>query len=151
MNENEFKTFIEGNSLIVLDTNVFLGLYKYSSYSSLNIIKILSSCIDRLWIPNQVYKGFERNENSEISKIKKKYKNFEKDLINEVAKAREKIINRINESKKLQYSNCDVLERKMESHIANLISEIEKYKEELGVEYISIGSEKVIEINIYKI
>ena len=150
MNRNEFKTFIEGDSLIVLDTNVLLALYKYSSYSSLNIVKVLNSCIDKLWIPNQVHKEFERNKNSEISKIKKKYKTFEKDLINEVVKASEKIISRINESKKLQYPNCNVLEKRLEKHITDLISEIEKYKEELGVEYkLSVGEEKVQEISAF--
>lgn len=150
MNEYEFKDFIEGNSLIVLDTNVLLCLFKYSSYSSLTILKILKKCSGQVWIPNQVCKEYERNQFSEKEKIKKKYENFQKDLRTEVVNMRQKLFNRINESKKLEYPNCDLLEKKVKKHTDDLISEIDNYKNKLGIEYqLSLGAEKVHEIESF--
>lgn len=147
MNKNEFEEIIKDDALIVLDTNILLTLFKYSSCSSLNIIQILNKCMDNLWIPNQVYKEFEHNKDSEISKIKKKYDNFQKDLISEIKKCQDKLLNRINESKKLQYPKCDELEHSIKSNTENLILEVKNYTNKIGAEYkMSINAAKVTEI-----
>lgn len=43
-----------GRSTIVLDTNVLLGLYRYSKKTSKRFLDLLDRSADRLWMPHQV-------------------------------------------------------------------------------------------------
>ena len=47
--------------LFVLDTNVLLDLYRYSSSTRDQLIDLLKSVEDRIWLPHQVAKEFLKN------------------------------------------------------------------------------------------
>ncbi|MEK3749439.1 PIN-like domain-containing protein [Paenibacillus sp. FSL E2-8871] len=51
--EENIKTLWD-NAVFVLDANVLLNLYRYSSDTSQTIMKLLENISDRLWIPHQV-------------------------------------------------------------------------------------------------
>lgn len=61
---NEFKNIIkkEEETVIVLDTNVILDLARYSLYTSKNILSIFDKCNKLIWIPNQVFKEYNKNK-----------------------------------------------------------------------------------------
>lgn len=58
--ENELRELWE-QCIFVLDTNVLLNLYKYTSDTQEQMINLLSKIKDRLWIPNQVALEFHSN------------------------------------------------------------------------------------------
>lgn len=62
------------NSLIFLDTNILLNLYKYSVESVREFFTILSTKHkDKVYITNQVRYEFFKNRNKEIQSVKNKY------------------------------------------------------------------------------
>lgn len=69
---NEFENIIkkEGTA-IVLDTNVILDLARYSLYTSKNILSIFDECNDLIWIPNQVFKEYNKNKNKVFGDLEK--------------------------------------------------------------------------------
>jgi predicted nucleic acid-binding protein len=52
--------------LVVLDTNVFLDLYRYSERTRHDLFGVLRSLSDRLWVPRQVMVEFWRNRESRL-------------------------------------------------------------------------------------
>jgi hypothetical protein len=54
-------------SLVVLDTNVLLDLYRYSDSARLALIDVLKALGDRLWIPHQVAHEYFENRLGVIS------------------------------------------------------------------------------------
>lgn len=62
MTQKELSTFWE-KSLLVLDTNVLLNLYRYTEPSRKDILGILKKFEDKLWMPFQV--GWEYHNNRE--------------------------------------------------------------------------------------
>nr|WP_255262910.1 PIN-like domain-containing protein [Finegoldia magna] len=55
-----------------------LDLARYSLYSSKNILEIFKECKDLIWIPNQVYKEFNKNKYSVFGQLKKSIKILKK-------------------------------------------------------------------------
>lgn len=55
------------DGIIVLDTNVLLSLYRYTDKTVDDILRVLSTAGDRLFIPHQVVREFWRNRQSVIS------------------------------------------------------------------------------------
>jgi hypothetical protein len=49
------------SGLIVLDTNVLLGAYRFAPAARSELLSILERIADRLWIPNRVAEEFHRN------------------------------------------------------------------------------------------
>ena len=67
-------------TIFVLDTNILLGMGRQSLHSGKAFLKSLESIKDRLWIPRQVYKEFEKNKNQVFGDTKNRYKNVIKAL-----------------------------------------------------------------------
>lgn len=59
--------------LFVLDANVLLNLYRYSSETSSELFEIFTLLQDRLWVPHQVAKEYLSNRVSAISQQVKVY------------------------------------------------------------------------------
>ncbi|MYS24669.1 hypothetical protein GA0115240_167010 [Streptomyces sp. DvalAA-14] len=66
-------------SLIVLDTNILLGLYRFTPAARSELFDVLSKVEDRLWVPNQVVDEYYQRR---IDAVKEHI-----DLYNEVPKA----------------------------------------------------------------
>ncbi|SPO61537.1 PIN-like domain-containing protein [Pseudomonas inefficax] len=71
-NPDELKKLWE-NSLIAVDANLLLSLYRYSESTRAEFIEVFERLKDRLWIPNQVAKEFLRNRLKVISDQAKTY------------------------------------------------------------------------------
>ncbi|WP_108424467.1 PIN domain-containing protein [Flagellimonas amoyensis] len=68
------------NSIFVLDTNVLLNFYRYSTNTVKNYIDALSSIKNKLWLPYQVGHEFHRNRVNEIYNQCKIYNESIKEL-----------------------------------------------------------------------
>lgn len=77
---NEEKINLWANAIFIFDTNVLLNLYRYSKNSSEELIEILESLKDRIWIPHQVADEFMKNRYSVIKEFENKYSLYEDSL-----------------------------------------------------------------------
>lgn len=77
--EQDFETIWQ-DSIIVFDTNVLLDLYRYSENTVKELLEVMKSVKDRLWIPFQVSKEYHLNLNSVISEQVNKYESSIKTL-----------------------------------------------------------------------
>ncbi|MFI6263132.1 PIN domain-containing protein [Micromonospora sp. NPDC051006] len=62
------------SGLIVLDTNVLLGAYRFAAKAREELLSALEQARDRLWIPHQVAHEFHRNRFSVIAEHDAAYK-----------------------------------------------------------------------------
>lgn len=73
INIEDFKKIRTQNYMIVLDTNIFLELYRQPANISLDIIQALKQVRDHLFIPRQVYDEYIKNYQTVCGSEKKKY------------------------------------------------------------------------------
>src|SRR3989344_3755118 len=59
--------------LFVFDANVLLNLYRYSLGTTENLIEVLKSLSDRIWIPHQFAYEYQKNRASVIEEQRIKY------------------------------------------------------------------------------
>ena len=55
------------SGLIVLDTNVLLSAYRFAPAARDELLSVLDSIVDRIWIPHRVAEEFHRNRLEVIS------------------------------------------------------------------------------------
>jgi len=72
LNDEEIKDIFE-NAFIVLDTNILINFYRYSTATRDSFIQILSSLKTRLYLPYQIGKEFFSNRLDEINAQKEIY------------------------------------------------------------------------------
>ncbi|MFI7425278.1 PIN-like domain-containing protein [Nonomuraea sp. NPDC049684] len=63
--ERDFKHVLT-DGLVVLDANVLLNLYRYTSSTRADFIEVLNKIGDQLWIPHQALEEFWRNRENTI-------------------------------------------------------------------------------------
>ena len=91
LNESSINE-IWDNSLIVFDTNVLLSLYRCNEASRIEIIELLKSYKNRLWIPYQIALEFHRNREGEIQRTLKSYSMLSQTLESNIRDAFKKAI-----------------------------------------------------------
>lgn len=84
------------SALIVVDTNVLLGLYGQTPKTRQTMIDILQGEQDRLWIPHQVALEFQRNK----EKAQKQATASHRDLDSLIRSHRETVKKAVDELKK---------------------------------------------------
>lgn len=57
------------NGMVVFDANVLLNLYRFNNTTRGDLIKVMESLGDSLWIPHQVMREFWRNRESVIDQL----------------------------------------------------------------------------------
>lgn len=68
MTQKELSAFWD-SSLLVLDTNVLLNLYRYTESSRKDILGILKNFNDKLWMPFQVGREYHNNRETVIDSV----------------------------------------------------------------------------------
>lgn len=58
--EDELNSALQ-SALVVLDTNVLLNLYRYNRSTRNDLLEVMRSLGERLWVPHQVMREFWRN------------------------------------------------------------------------------------------
>ncbi|UVN43324.1 PIN-like domain-containing protein [Pseudomonas mosselii] len=72
-NDPEDLKRLWADSMIVVDANVLLGLYRYSENTKNEFLEVFGRLKERLWIPHQVAKEYFKNRLNVISVQAKKY------------------------------------------------------------------------------
>lgn len=78
-NETELRRLWD-NSIVVLDSNVLLNLYRYSAETNAEIIQTLEQISDRLWIPYNEAKEYHEKRITVIEGQEESYKDLQKFL-----------------------------------------------------------------------
>lgn len=117
------------NSLIVLDTNVLLNLYRYKEEARNEFINIIKSYKERLWIPYQVGFEFHRNRESIIIKNKVAYR-LVKDKLTEQL---DKFVNFLNSNGDLTrhpYIDTKDIQKRVTQFSASISKTLDKQQNE---------------------
>ena len=120
INIEEFKKIRTQNYMIVLDTNIFLELYRQPANISLDIIQALKQVRDHLFIPRQVYDEYIKNYQTVCGSEKKKYQKVSKELSESIRKLQEDIHTKMNEYRKHNYTDISKLQNDLNEKIANI-------------------------------
>ena len=126
---NERIKEIWDNSLIVLDTNVLLNLYRYNEEARNEFINIIKSYKERLWIPYQVGFEFHRNRESIIIKNKVAYR-LVKDKLTEQL---DKFVNFLNSNGDLTrhpYIDTKDIQKRVTQFSASISKTLDKQQNE---------------------
>lgn len=145
----EFQKIRLSKHLIVLDTNIFLELYRQPSNISLDIIEALKQIMEQIYVPRQVYDEYLRNYQKICGEEKKKYQNVRRELFALVTKLQDDIKSRTTEYRKHNYTDISKLQSDLGEKLAEAIDIIKAYennhKEEIEKNIEFLQSDKVKE------
>ncbi|MEH7832557.1 PIN-like domain-containing protein, partial [Bacillus velezensis] len=65
------------NSVVILDANVLLNLYRYSKETSKKLLSLLKKSQERLWLPHQIALEFHLNRTNVILDQQTSYEKIE--------------------------------------------------------------------------
>ncbi|MBZ9621458.1 hypothetical protein G9F71_000940 [Clostridium sp. FP2] len=136
----EFEKLFNKQPVIVMDTNVLLGLYSFTPETIKDIIGSFSKCINLFWLPNQVYLEYRRhyehirkreinrfqylkeeicNELSDtIGKVSVKYGAYNKYKLPEVDDSRIRLIENIKNVMKIAKQDLEKLQSENSEHVS---------------------------------
>lgn len=143
LNEKNKKEMLK-TSLIVLDTNILLDVFRYKMSTSDEFFDALQEYKDSLWLPYQVGVEFFKNKD----KVSSDYSSNIKNLISKITSSKKTIENEINNKKKLIPELDDIKELLAENVNAlnSKLKEIEKkYKKEYD-DFNSIKEENIVSL-----
>ena len=84
--DSEYKR-MWGGALVVVDTNILLNCYRYSSETRDKILGILEKMKGRLWLPYQVSKEFFRNKDTVMVDSYVEYNNLSRSIQKKIRSA----------------------------------------------------------------
>ncbi|MCW8787876.1 MULTISPECIES: PIN-like domain-containing protein [Bacillus] len=120
------------DATIVFDTSALLNVYRYSLVNSKRILNHIQKYEDKLWIPAQVKKEF--NKNQENVRSVNLYKNLDKKLSKHVETKRDELLVQLSEYEKKRFSGFTELKRKLEAKFAEMDIIVKDYKTEISEE-----------------
>lgn len=131
-----FKKEWEKEPIVILDTNIFLDLYRHSVDASKEIIAILSKIKETIWVPNQVYCEFNENKEKVKNEQYNKYKNIPKEINGIIKAAKDKVSGRFIKYKKYQFPNIDKLEQEFINNFEELSNKLENFIKDISDEEV---------------
>lgn len=135
-------------SVIVLDANILLNLYRYGQETRNTFLKVLEEYKERLWIPYNIGEEFFRNRINVIMEKDNTYKSFKKSIYEPLDKIEILIAQENSKTERKTITNLDAINKK----ICDLKTEIEKgeteYEQIWGNDIII---EKILELYDQKV
>ncbi|MEE4535254.1 PIN domain-containing protein [Bacillus velezensis] len=119
------------NSVIVLDTNILLNLYRYSKETSEKLLALLEKSRDRLWLPHQIALEFHLNRTNVILDQQTSYEKIESILRKKSSEIESSLKKELGSYRKKHVTlSIDSIIDQIKSSIDGLISEISQEKED---------------------
>jgi hypothetical protein len=131
---DNFFSIWQEDPLIVLDTNGYLGLYRFSHNSILDILSVLEKVKDRVWVPNQVHKEFYKNHKTIFSSQINKYAKVKEILVGILDSSKNDFQVQFSQFNKYDYPLIKELQALVESHIEDIRNKTIEYDEKIKVE-----------------
>lgn len=123
------ERILNNNGVIILDTNVYLKIYERSPEFSEFSIEVLDKVKDYIIVPSTVKREFLKNHNSCFNKQYARVKNACNNLNDQLRSTQQKISNRCNEIKSLQFPDIDEIEEKISEKIKEALVIVDEYAE----------------------
>lgn len=116
------------NATIVLDTNVLLNLYRYTQSTQQDLLKLLTKCQSRLWMPYQVCLEFHRNREGVLVEKENEFDT----MSSRVNTAKAEFLSKLNlkDFQRHPYFRGTVMDDKVNSFVDGLQKEIATWKDE---------------------
>ncbi|MFZ4847410.1 PIN-like domain-containing protein [Enterococcus casseliflavus] len=128
---NNKNTDIWLNSVIVLDTNILLNLYRYSKETSEKLLALLEKSKKRLWLPHQIALEFHLNRTNVILDQQTSYEKIESILRKKSSEIESSLKKELGSYRKKHVTlSIDSIIDQIKSSIDGLISEISQEKED---------------------
>lgn len=83
------------NTLIVFDTNAWLGLYNIPMIALQEIVNGINKYMDKFWIPNQVYNEYKRNQKLKKDAVVELFKNARSYSLKEINTSKDRVLQKI--------------------------------------------------------
>jgi len=145
-----FQKIRLSNHLIVLDTNIFLELYRQPANISNDIIVALKEILNNLYIPRQVYDEYIRRYQEICGSEKKKYQKVSRKLTELLRKLQEGFNSEISEYRKHNYTDINKLQTDLTEKVDELESIIKAFendhKSEIDYNLDFLNNDKVKEL-----
>ena len=122
-----FKGIWDRKPKVVVDANVLLHLYRYSTDSSKAILFVFEQIIDYVWIPQQALTEYKRNKQNVINTENDKYGRLNKDLKGIINKIESELSKQFFQYKKFGFSNVKDLESKMNQDFTEIEKDVEEF------------------------
>ncbi|MEY8755747.1 PIN domain-containing protein [Peribacillus frigoritolerans] len=129
---DEFKELWESSPLVVIDTNGFLNLYRYSTETTSQILEILDTVPkEQFWLPAQVIKEYNKNRQDVINREHSKYKEVTKEVERIMLVTKNDIDKQFSKFNKFRFPKVKDFEAKIYAAIESIKEESKNYKEEI--------------------
>lgn len=133
--KEDFEKLLKEESIIVMDTNVILGLYSFTPETIEDIIDSFENKLNLFWLPNQVYLEYTRL----YEKIRKREANRFQNLKEEMCKAISDVIGTVSQKygsyNKYKLPEVDDSKNKLVESINNAVNIAKKDLEKLQIEH----------------
>lgn len=127
-----FQVLWESNPLVIMDTNVFLNLYRYSPETTEAILSVLDSIPEeQIWIPAQVLEEYNTNKQDVIKKNHTKYKAVTREINRIMLTTENDISKQFNQYTKFKFPKVNELEQTIKSSIMEIKAKCEKYEKDI--------------------
>lgn len=124
----KFQEIRSSKHLIILDTNIFLELYRQPANISLDVIRALKEVQDNIYIPRQVYDEYIKHYCKVNGDEKKKYKKVTRELSNFLQKLQDDITVKIGEYRKHNYTDISKLQDDLLKKIKDIQTIIDDFE-----------------------
>lgn len=133
MMDKKFEEFLEDNTIIVFDTNIYLNLYEYSPEVADKFIEAIYFIKKYIYIPSTVKREFLRNHLVCSGRQKKKFKNVSKELKKLTDKLSLQLNKQLNILDKFKFTKIDDLKNNSLAKLLEVEKTFDKYLEENDV------------------
>lgn len=129
----KFKEFLNENTIIVFDTNVYLNLYEYSPEVADKFIEAIYFIESYIYIPSTVKREFLKNHLACSGRQKKKFKNVSRELKKLTEKLSVQLNKQLNILDKFKFPKIDDLKNNSLEKLLEVEKTFDKYLEEHDV------------------
>lgn len=127
--------FEDQDTLIIMDTNVWLDLYKLPPTAIISIVDAISAHQNKFWIPNQVYVEFNRHIKKNRDEALGRYKNIKSKSCELLNGAKTKIDQEFENLKRNNLFDAQQAQNKFQSKMNDIIITLKEDLNALDEEY----------------
>ena len=124
------KDLIENGSIMILDTNVLLNIYRYSPEFSEFAMKCFNAIKDDIILPATVRLEYEKHRRAEFSKMEKRTEEASKETAKQIKQAKRKILDSCLGLERLQFQDIDELRSRLSEKIDAVKVALDNYFED---------------------
>ncbi|WP_346920212.1 PIN-like domain-containing protein [Clostridium sp. UBA7339] len=148
--DKKFEEFLNNDTIIVFDTNIYLNLYEYSPEVADKFIEAIYFIEKYIYIPSTVKREVLRNHLECSGRQKKKFKNVSKELKKLTDKLSVQLNKQLNILDKFKFPKIDDLKNNSLAKLLEVEKTFDKYLEENDVyeviNKVFLEQDKILEL-----